>query len=32
MTREYWPSGQHMMQPLTCGQFSKLEVTVLFHK
>jgi len=33
MTGEYWPSGQHRIQPpLTCAQCSKLTITVLFHE
>jgi len=24
MTGEYWPNGQHRVQPLTCGQCSNL--------
>jgi len=28
MTGEYWPNDQHVIQLLTCGQCSKLTVTV----
>ena len=28
MTGEYWPNGQHRIQPLTCGQCSKITITV----
>ena len=32
MREEYWPNGQHRVQPLTVGQCSKLTITALFHK
>jgi len=32
MREEYWPNGQHRVQPLTCGQYSKITATVLFNQ
>jgi len=29
MREELWPNGQHRIQPLTCGQYSKITATGL---